>query len=90
MAKHWQTISTEENDRIEGALLEYLDEDEALSALQVMIQHTVPASVYRGAEGRIRELEKALDVAADDLRSEGYYELSQRAYAPLEDKWRQA
>jgi hypothetical protein len=39
-----------------------------------------------GAVNRIDMLEKALDLAASDLRSEGHYEMSNRAYAPLEDE----
>lgn len=46
----------------------------------------VPESQLQGAVGRVAELEKALDLAAGDLRSEGHYEASQRAYAPLEDE----
>lgn len=43
-----------------------------------------------GAVARIRELEDALDKAADHLRSEGHYELSAEAYAPLETEWGQS
>jgi hypothetical protein len=47
--RHWQAIPAEENDRIETVLLAHLDEDEAMTALQVMMEHTVPASTYQGA-----------------------------------------
>jgi hypothetical protein len=42
-----------------------------------------------GAVARIAELEKALDLAASDLRSEGHYEAARRAFAPLETEWGQ-
>ena len=49
----------------------------------------VPASQLAGAVARIRELEDALDKAADALRCEGHYELSAEAYRPLETEWGQ-
>jgi hypothetical protein len=54
--------------------------------MAALVESILRAAEPSGAVGRIRELEQALDRAAGDLRSEGHYELSERAYAPLEDE----
>jgi hypothetical protein len=50
------------------------------------IAGTVLRHQLEGAVNRIEVLEKALDLAASDLRSEGHCEMSKQAYAPLEDE----
>lgn len=60
---------------------------EPVTAIDALAKEVAPmAAQLRRAVNRVAELEKALDLAASELRSEGHYEASGRAYAPLEDE----
>lgn len=48
----WRTMDPADAERLEAALLKWMDEDEAMSAIQVMREYTVPAASYRGAVSR--------------------------------------
>jgi len=50
----------EDNDRMEAELLAHLDEDDAMAAIQVMRDHTVPVAAYRGAVEALANVREAL------------------------------
>ena len=57
-------------------------EDRAYDKVMALVDDL--AQQHAGAVARIAELEAALDIAADDLRAEGHFEASARAYRPLD------
>jgi hypothetical protein len=70
LLRHWQAMSAEDNDRLEAALLEVMDEDEAMSAIQIAMEHTVPAAAFRGAVERCAEADRLLRAAYADVHPE--------------------
>lgn len=65
-------MPADEADRIEDALIAALDEDDAMTALQVLRELVVPASHYRGAVEALRHIAECADHPSLTVRSTSY------------------